>query len=473
MEQSQTEWDIYTGNIKAYVEQSLINRFGSTDFCRQLPICSSVNILKKLVNQKASVYKNPPTRDFIEVTDEQKDKLKSIYDDARLDFQMLQSNRLYELQKEQTHLIIEPKNGKITIKPVKAHNLNVIPNYIDPELGDFYLFSAFDKSDSDAKVQDSDYNNSPIADEDDYKAATKRFVWWSKDYHFVTDGYGKIITDKEDITTADIANPIGTLPIVEIASTKDFTYWRELSNDVAQFTVDMNVDITMLNHIVELQGFSQAFLKGPEDMMPETIDIGVTKVLKLITDPNSENGDVEFGYATPSSDIGSSIDFYLKKLALFLSSQGVDSDAVSGEAESKTYSSGLERIVAEIQKFEASRSTISLFKDAEDEIFKIVAAWYNLATKSKDVLNKKYLSGSLSEKAEVEVSYKEPTAILSELDRMELAERKQALGIYSDAEIYSTAEGVAIEVAEELFKGMTDGDSGKENDRTREDRTED
>lgn len=477
MEQSQTEWDLYTGNIKDYVIESLGQRFGSGAFSKSLPICSAVNILKKIVNQKASVYKKSPSREFLEMTDEQKEAITNIYEDAKIDFQMQEINRLYELQKEQTHVLIEPRNGKLTLKPIKAHNVNVVPSDFDPERGAVYVFSAFDKSTNEAMIQTSDGIDANIADREDYRKSAQRFIWWSKDYHFVTDGKGEIKHEKgEDLTDKDIRNPIGMIPIVEISSLKDFTYWRQITNDVANFCIDVNADITMQQHIVELQGFSQAYLKGPESMKPQNIEVGANKIIHLITDPHAEGGsDVEFGYATPSSDIAASMDFYRQKIAMFLSSQGLDPDTVTGNSQAKTYNSGLERIVAEISKFEASSNTISLFKDAESRIFEVIKAWYNLATElNVSIIDKKYLSSKLSDDAAIEVAFKEPTAILSETDRVDLAERKQALGIYDNIDIFATAEGLSRDGAIEKMElmGLSNGrNSREENTREDENRT--
>ena len=49
-ELSQTEWDIYTGNINPYVKESIANRF-SHKLAEEVPIISAVNLLKKIVNQ--------------------------------------------------------------------------------------------------------------------------------------------------------------------------------------------------------------------------------------------------------------------------------------------------------------------------------------------------------------------------------------------------------------------------------------
>lgn len=460
MQNSQEEWDIYTGNIEPYVRRRLETRFSSA-FTKSLPVCSSVNVLKKMVDQKASVYKAGPERNFTDVSDEQKEILEKIYRDAGANFQMQESNRLFELQKQQTHVMIEPKGGKLTIKPIKAHQLNVKPSIIDPEIAEVYILSAYNKDDNEKRTQTSDGINQKIADQEDYKKVKERYIWWSKSFHFVTNGKAEILSNKEgDLTIEDIANPIGIIPIVEISQMKDFTYWREITNDVAEFTVSLNDDLTMLQHIVELQGFSQAYLKGPADLLPKEIQVGPSKILKLVTD-STQDGDVEFGYATPSSDVNGSMDFFERKLAMFLSSQGVNPSTVSGKAESEKFTSGTDRLLANIEKMESSRDTALLYKDAEAKVYQIIKAWYN-ALIATDRLDPKYRGTQLSEDSSLEVKFAEPSIIMSEIDKLDYAERMKDLGAFDDADVNAYMFGISREAAIELMKTKSVNNSSVE-----------
>ena len=417
LENSQEEWDVYTGNIKPYVEQKICDRF-SAELIKEVPLVSAINILKKVVNSRASLYKAEPTREFSELSEEQIEAIKKIYDDMRIDFSMLEANKLYELQKNQTHVLIEPKKGRLRIRPIKAHQVNVVPNELDPEEGDIYIFSAYNKdfSQNAARVQRQDSINQNIADYDDYKSEQERYVVWSKSYHFTMDGTGAIISE-------DVNNPIApVIPVVEISAMKDFNYWRELTNDVAEFCVDYNMHQSMLGQIVEMQGFSQAYLKAPENLMPDYVEIGPNRILKLLTNPNLE-GDVEFGFATPSADISGAQSYAESLLSQFLSSQGIDANAVSGQAQADKFSSGTERLLAQIERFEASKETMAIFREAETEVYGVVKAYHN-KLKGTDALDDKYSTADLPENSEVIVTYEEPTTQLTSTEKLDIAERR-------------------------------------------------
>lgn len=447
LEQSQAEYDVYSGNIRPYVEAMLSNRF-SQSLVKEIPIVSSINILKKSVDSKASLYKTEPERDFTDLTDEQIEKVESIYSDMNIDFSMLETNRLFELQKKQTHVLIEPRGGKLLLRPIKAHQINVIPSLQDQEVGEIYIFSSYDKSISRNKSETprNDNFNQRIADQDDYKSEERRFIVWSKDYHFVMNGKGVILSDSVD-------SPIkGVLPIVEISAMKDFTYWREITNDIADFCVFYNMSQSMLQQIVELQGFAQAWLKAPSELMPQHIDIGPNRILKL-TQPMGDNSSVEFGYSNPSSDIAGAQSYMESLLAQFLSSQGLDGSLVSGSGQAEKFNSGVERLLAQIEKFEASAESMALFRMAEQSIWKIVKAWHN-NTKNTGLIDAKYITTDFPDSSEVLVKYVEPQHLLSEIDRIEIAERKVDLGIWTKTQALAFVDDISETTAEERLSEL-------------------
>jgi len=447
LQNSQEEWDVYAGNIRPYVEQKICDRFNA-ELVKEIPIVSSINILKKVVDSRASLYKGEPTRDFTDLSEEQEEAVELIYRDMRTNFSLLESNKLYELQKLQTHLLIEPKNGKLVMRPVKAHQLNVVPDHMDPETGEVYIFSAYNEmvNTNKASLKNQNNVNEKIADVDDYQAAEDRFIVWSKEYHFVMDGNGLILNE-------DIESPLaseGVMPVVPISAMKDFTYWREETNDVAEFCVDYNVHQSMLGQIVETQGFAQAFLKAPSNLMPSYINVGPNRILKLVTDPNNPDSNVEFGYATPNSDIAGAQAYNESLLAQFLSSQGLETTSISGQASTDKFSSGTERLLAQIEKFDASKETMAIYRDAEAEIYKIVKAWHNVL-KGTGLLLSKYETTDFPEDSEVIVKYKEPQHMLSEMERLDIAERKMDMGIYDKIDAIAFLEEIPRDQAEELI----------------------
>jgi len=431
---------VYSGNIRPYVEQKIANRF-SAELVKEVPIVSAINILKKTVDSRAGLYKSEPERGFTDLSEDQEGTVGKIYNDMRANFSLLESNKLYELQKQQTHLLIEPKRGRLIARPIKAHQVNVVPSEQDPEVGEVYIFSGYNEmlNTNKNKIRNQDNNNQKIADYDDYKGAEDRYIVWSKSFHFVMNGNGAIVSGD------DIMSPLaefGIMPIVEISAMKDFSYWREETNDVAEFCVDYNMHQSMLGQICELQGFSQAVLTSPENLMPSYVEIGPNRILKLVTNPAQE-GDVKFEYVTPSSDIASVQAFNESLLAQFLSSQGLDSNSISGQASADKFSSGVERLLAQIEKFEGSKETMAIYRDGESHLYNVVKAWHN-ALKGTGVLLPKYETADLPMESEVLVKYSEPQTMLGEIEKLDIAERRMDID-WDVADAAAFLEGVTRE----------------------------
>jgi len=448
MESSLEDYDIFKGSIKPYVIRQLEEQF-SVGLVSEVPIVSSINILKKSVKAKATLYREAPVRTFTDLSDKQTEVVEQVYKDMRMDAQMMQSNELFELQ-GQTHCLIEPKNGRLTLRPVKSHQLNVVPSELDPETGEIFIFSSYDKGTSNKKEDSSDGMNQKIADTNDYDLEQEKYFIWSKSFHFVMNGKGEILTE-------DFISPLieyGISPVIEIAGLKDFTYWIEGTNEDSEFTVMYNCSQSMLGQVVNLSSFAQAFLKTTSDLMPQSVSVGPTRILKLIIDPNVEGGDkTEFGYASPNADITGAREYSESLLSQYLSSQGLSPASISGSASNADkFTSGTDRFLAQIEKFEASKDAMDIYRHAETSIYKVIVAWLNVLSGS-EILDKKYHVGSaISLESEVSLEYKMPTAITTDLEKLDKLERELELNLKTPTEAYAEYRDVSLVEAQEAMK---------------------
>ena len=447
MEESLRDCDVYRGNMKPYVEQGLLDRFPA-EVVREIPKVSSINILKKTADSKAGLYRSEPDRDFTDLNEQQIETANLIYRDMSSNAKFLESNRYYEVQK-QNHIQIIPKNGRLYMRTLKSHQLNVLPEDTNPEVGAIYILSSYDKSQSALAVTTSDDLNQEIGDQDDFDQLSERYVVWSSSYHFVMDGHGVILSE-------EMENPIApVIPIVEVSSDKDFEYWQTGSDTSSEFTVFFNESLSMLQQISEMQGFAQAYLKAPADLMPEYISVGPNRILKLVTNPDLDQGgnSVEFGYANPGSDLAGSQANLESLLSMFLSSNGIETSSVTGKGTgAQTFSSGIERLLSMIDKFEASRDVMDIYRHAENGIWNIVRAWLNI---DSEMLDAKYRM-KIPETSEVIVDYKKPESITTDAEALDLIERKIEMGLASRVDAIMEMEKIEKEDALIRIKEIDD-----------------
>ena len=138
---------------------------------------------------------------------------------------------------------------------------------------------------------------------------------------------------------------------------------------------------------------------------------------------------------------------------MFLSSQGVDPKSVTSGGEATTYSSGVERLLALFEKFEASRTDYDLFKWVEREVYEIVLMWCQVLD-GTNVLDQEYKLGTLPSETSISVKYEKPEAVVSETEKLEAIERKLDLGLISQemaiAEYHEVSDEKALELMEKI-----------------------
>lgn len=479
---------IYNSKIYEYVYKYL-EANNSKESLKQIPVVSSINISRAIVNQEASLYKTEPQRTFIGVTEEQAKKLNEIYYKIGINNKMLELNRGFKTHDQilgQTLVI----GGELKLRGYRPHHIDAIPNELDPEIADGFIISSYEQdyesynddsgklSATSAKVGYNDGINQKIADADDWRK-TARFVFWTKELNFVCDGFGNIVSGE------DVSNPIKHIPFIDISCEKEFKFFFDGGDDLADITVQYNATMSDVAHIVRMQGWSQAYLKAPSTLMPENIQIGPTHLLKLPTD-NTENGQVDFGFANPSPDLAGTHEFTDKLISNFLTTRGHDPKIVNGKGEAKTYSSGTERLLAMIEKFEASQSDMAKFRKAEQEIFKQIVKWLNLYSGTAE-LNREYWIPKIPETATVEIKFHEPSNIMSESEKLDLVIKEldnkmttplKALMKYYDLdqdganELLNEIEKSKLETYNNISESLSDEQEDEESDEEEEDESE-
>jgi hypothetical protein len=200
--------DIYRDNMHRYVLDWLKERAHLTDeTIEEIPVVSSINLTKRVVDQEASIYKNQPARKWSELNEQQIKSVERMYKDFWIDYKLKSCNQNYKLQR-QNHLMLVPKNGKIKVRSLRQQNIDVIPDPQNPEEAFAYIISIFDQSEVYKDVAEDnrkwfknqqDDLNEGHADSEDYKSNDNLFVVWTKEHNFMMNGNGEIVLQPEDL----------------------------------------------------------------------------------------------------------------------------------------------------------------------------------------------------------------------------------------------------------------------------------
>lgn len=446
------QFEVQSGRIQQYVKENLEGQYDKSSV-REMPIVSSLNIQKRIVSKKATIYKKPPVRKFSELSDDQNEKLTMIYRDMKADKKLNQANKGYVYQ-DQTIGMIVPKNGKLIMRVFKMHQIDAIPSDLDPESSDGFILSVFDRENyiqlyQDKKQKDvatgdrgrsvrshaspMDGVTEEVANEMQFKRYVARYVVWTPKYNYIQNGLGEILDPEtmkpsNDIEIESPLSQAGIMPFFEASGEKDFEYFVRASNALTDFTVEFNSRMTDESNNIKMNGYAVGILKAPSDMQPENQVIGAAMLLRLKTD-GTEAGEVDFSFASPNSNIGEISAANDKFLNYFVTSEGLGADAINASGQQEKAASGLDRFIQGIEKVDAHQDDYEIFRDVENQIYKIIKAWLKVLNGS-NTLDRKYQT-VLPDESEISVDFHKPEMVMTPNEKLDNFERENDWGLMS------------------------------------------
>jgi len=481
-ENSLMSLEVFKGRQEPFIYEKLRRENnGSIEQIKNGRTITSINLTRKIIKEKASLYRNAPVREFSNVNEAQDEHIRRLYDSMSANVKLKKSNEIYKLQ-EQSALQAVLKNGKIELRPLYGHHYDVIPSDENPEKAEAYIVSSFDKSRlfSNAVVGNfsqrkdgrsnyfSDFVNQTIADVDDYRK-TMRFYWWTKDFNFVTDGSGNLLDEAGQMvktitgeTDPLVASPIlGTLPFIDIATDKDFEFFVRSGHSSSVFSVDLGALLSDTAEIARMQGWSQAIIASVEQ--PKDMTIGPRKALWLKLNPNdTEASRPSFSFVSPNPDLQAGLQLIENFLSLYLTSEGLSPSVVNSGGKTDQSTSGLDRWLKMLEKFEMSQDDADMYQKVEQDLFGIVKAWNNAFYNVTENGFEEKLSGVfIPEDSDVSVKFHKPDMLMGENEKIDLIQKKLELGLISQVDAIEMDRQVNRERAVEILNEIRSDDVGE------------
>lgn len=464
-EESLMSYEIFKGRQAPFILQKIQQDLG-VDAALSSRAITSINLSKKIVKEQASIYKNQPTRLFSNLNEAQTLHAEMLYSMAAANVKFKKTNEIYKLQ-DQAATQVVLKDGKLMLRPLYGHHYDVIPKATNPEKADAYVVSSFDKKRlfsflglgkaqypiNIGRDYQSDRFNQIIADPDDYKSKSF-YYWWTDEFNFVTNGHGQYVDDNGNVvslTEDQVKNPIGKLPFVDVAADKDFEFFVRSGYSSTQFNLELGLMLSDTSDINKLQGFSQAVISSVEE--PQNLKVGQRRVLWLKLKPNdTETSRPSFGFESPSPDLNASLTLISNFLSMYLTSEGLSPKLINTAGEKEMYTSGVDRFLASVEKFEISQDDISLFTQVENNVWDLFKAWNNVYYNATDNGFIDKLSGVfLPEDSELHVKYEKPQLLMSDADKLTVIEKKLELGLMSRIEAIAKDREIDKDMAKEVI----------------------
>ena len=458
----QKRFDVYNDKQDVYILERLRREF-SEKTVQEMRKILSINLSKRIIDEKSAVYARYPERIFstksgAELTEDQQAQLMNLYKCNRVNIAMKRANVFYNLHDQCALMIVPNKRGGFKVRAIPPHHYDVIPSASDPEKAYAYILNTWDynlhrtaKSTETEGTQLRRYKqlndniNQSIADDNDRQALLERFIVWTPEYHFVMDGKGNI---KGEL----MVNEIGELPFIDVAPMdKDFQFFVRRGSSTVDFSLDYGMLLSDNANVIRLQSYSQAVIAS--EKLPQNLTVGPNHVLHLKLDPKKPEITPSFQFVTPNPDLAGTQAFLESMLSLHLTAEGQDPSILSPKGEGQRYQSGLDRLLAMISKFDAARDDFDLFKDIEADLLRILIKWSN---RYQDVQGEEALLpdlrlATLPDDVTVDVNFAEPEGVQTKADKEDSIIKLLSEGLMSRKKAIEKLYEVSPEKAEEIL----------------------
>lgn len=438
--------DIYKDGGKQFLIEQIRREFNE-DAIREMRI-APINLLKKIVNKRASVYKKPPTR----TAELDSDMALMDYYVKELDFniKMQKLNRYYTLLSNSV-AYIRPVGSEMKMDIIPSYLYSVVPNEMDQTKIDAHVFNTFVESmdvaaqaNIDAATGVQSFSLEPGYAHDSAVATgaldtnmRRNYMFWSDQQQFTTDESGTPIVFGEE---ADFSNPIGRSAVINVAKDRDNEAWATQGEDLIDLTLALQLGWTDVLSIAKHQGFSILTIISEEE--PKKLTIGVNRAIWLKATNDSPTPSISYTQAT--SPLSEYTALLMDLLKLMLSSNDMEPGSISNSG-AQQFTSGFHQLIAMSDNIEAIEADKPAMAKAEDECWDVISRWHNYMFESGQLEPEARSLGKFSANFEPNVMFADAKPLDSEDEIINRVKTLRAEGLIS-----------RLDAIKRLNPGMTD-----------------
>lgn len=428
--------DIYKDGGKAFLVERILREFGQ-DALSEMRI-TPINLLKKIVDKRAGIYKRPPIRLATPVENQ---PLVNFYEnEMSLNVLMAKANR-YMCLASNTVVYIRPKDGKLSGCVVPAYQYSIVPQADDQTVVEAYIFSAFNNA-SQVTPQDAPYPATGVQSyseqrysksQGDLVASNERqlddsstqYIFWTDQQHITTDSNG-LPYKVDGMGEEQFENPINLKPVVNVARDRDNEPWATQGEDMVDLAIALQMGWTDVMTIAKHQGFSILTITSEQE--PKKLSIGVNRAVWLKTNPGP-GPQPSIGYVQGNSPLDAYKALLQELLALLLTTNNMEPGSIGGSAQSRNFTSGFHALIAMADSLEAVEADKPIMMKAEKEVWQVIAAWHNWMFDTGQLSDEARALGKFSEDFEIQVQFADVKPLESEDERINRVKTLIDLGL--------------------------------------------
>lgn len=425
--------DIYNDGGKAFLIEQVKREFNE-DAVKEMRL-APINVLKKIVTKKASIYKTPAIR-----TSEQNQDLVDYYtQELRMDMTMMKGHKYYHLHSNAAIYVIPDPDAKIKVCIVPPYLYSIKANQTDRTKIDTWIFNAFTEEGSitpDKDLQSAtgsegfsrEYGKEKglVDSQEKEMDAHRQYIFWNDFQHFTTADNADIYKDQTKDET-QFLNPIGIAPVVNLAKDRDNEPWATQGEDLIDLSMAVQIGWSDILTIAKHQAF--ALLTVISEEQPQKLTIGVNRAIWL---KQRQDGPApSISYVQANSPLGEYKDLLLDLLALLLSTNDMPVNAVGGVNSVKQFNSGFQALIEMSDTLEVVEQDKPVMRDAEKATWELIKRWHNYLFDANVLHEDARALGKFAEDFEINIQYRDIKPIESERETIDAVKTLRELGLIS------------------------------------------
>lgn len=470
-----------------YVLDLLLKQFDRETVYEMQYAIANVSILRKVIEKLAKVYSNGVKRSLPGESETATKQLEDFAKLVRMNESMAKANRYFRTFKNclvYPHPVVDDNDEwGLEVEVLPPFKYDVIENPNNPKLPLAIVLSDYCAiREPIYTLADPGYRTgaeglvrsipAPTIAKAGGESDPRRFVWWTRGYHFTTNAKGEITSGP------DIENPILSLPFVNIAGDQDGQFFAEGGDDLVDAGVKINTMITNVRHVAISQGYGQMYMTGKN--LPSSIKVGPTHCIKIpVEDKDDPAAQIGFLNSNPPlDDLARLIEM---DVALMLSTNNLSTHGFSVSLQGgQDFASGVALMIDKSESIEDVNEQAQIFIEREPRVWAKLKSWHDVYSE-RGLLNEKFKQAKLPEGLEeLLLKFPSPKPVISESEELDILEKRKEMGLNTEAELLmrddpslteeQANEKIAKIKAEKLANmeaataAMTDGNQGQEGD---------
>lgn len=393
-------FDIFEGNLRPYVDKILKGSLSNQYYSKITERIYPINILIRIIDKLARSYSKAPTR-----TATSSQEVLEFYENAMM------FNQKMNMADEFAHLFkgyaLEPflKNGVPSLRVLPFDRFLVeSSSLIDPTImTTFYKhIGKIDKKGKEVDVWFVYTDEEFLAIDEDGDIV----------HEFMVDQFGNDLSGE---------NPLGFIPFY-YGNRSEYKILPTQDTDTLALAKLLPVQLSDLAGTILFQCFSIVY---GIDVDSENMVMSPNAFWAMKSDPQSDKTP-QVGTIKPSADITKVLDFIREVFSTWMESRGIRVGAM-GTTDGTMNTSGISKIIDEMDTFEAINKQIEYFKKDETEFWELQRRIHNywVTTGQLTGLN------VLPENWVVDVEFEGPTPVTSRSETVDIVVKERDSGIIS------------------------------------------